>query len=187
MAWRSVLLGNTTIDALDRWHMGVSSATRKPALRRRKRSFWQNRCALKCCSSSRTSLAGNSSRRKCWMVLGRCLAVARAASARPCGLQSFAPLRARALCPAPRPWLRDGATLSENAHLCRSCPMQCPLLFFSWEGREGWEACRRHKTVGRWAPLKIARVSQCFQGLEPSVRSQPARRSSAASLCVFLC
>src|ERR1700682_5313806 len=29
MAWGSVLLGNTTIDALDRWPMGVSSAIRK--------------------------------------------------------------------------------------------------------------------------------------------------------------
>jgi hypothetical protein len=29
MAWGSVLLGNTTIDALDRWPTGVSSANKK--------------------------------------------------------------------------------------------------------------------------------------------------------------
>src|SRR6266850_1748621 len=101
--------------------------------------------------------------------------------------QSFAPLRARAFCPAPLPWLSDGATLSESAHLCRSCPMQCPLLSFSWEGWEAREACRRHKRVGRWAPLKLARISQWSQQLEPYGRSQPARRSSGASLCAFLC
>ena len=105
----------------------------------------------------------------------------------PCGLQPFAPLPAGVFCPVLLSWLSDGATLSENEHLCRSCPMQCPLLSFSWEGWEAREACRRHKTVGRWAPLKLARISKWSQRLEPYGRSQPARRSSGASLCASQC
>src|SRR6266478_3551115 len=118
---------------------------------------------------------------------GRRSALDWTASARPCGLQFFGPLRAGVFCPVPLSWLRDGAILSESAHLCRSCPKQCPLLSFFWEGWEAREVSLRHKRVGRWAPLKLARISQWSQRLEPYGRSQPARRSSGASLCAFLC
>src|SRR5260370_13337197 len=90
------------------------------------------------------------------------------ASARPCGLQSFAPLRARAFCPAPLPWLRDGATLSERAHLCRSCPMQCPLLSFSWVGWKARETCSRTKEVVIWAHLHLSLFTPLSPPLQPS-------------------
>jgi putative transposase len=46
--------------------------------------------------------------------------------------------------------------------------MQCPLLSFPWEGWEAREACRRHKTVDRWAPLELARCPA--EIYEPSAR-----------------
>src|SRR5690349_1485175 len=80
------------------------------------------------------ALASTSSRWECWIVPALCLALDLAPSARPCGLQTFAPLPAGVFCPLPLSWLRDGATLSDTEHLCRWRPMQCPLVSFSWEG-----------------------------------------------------
>src|SRR5260370_19315538 len=105
------------------------------------------------------------------------------ASAGPCGLQSFAPLLAGVFCPVLLSWLSGGATLSESERLCQLCPKQCPLLSFFLESWEAREPCRRHKRVGRWAPLELVRISQGSQQLEPYGRAQPARRRTRASLC----
>jgi hypothetical protein len=150
-----------------------------------------NRRASRCCVSSSQSHVASNFKPK---MLDGAEALFRSGRgcghAGPCGLQSFAPLLAGVFCPVPLSWLSDGATLPKSEHLCQLCPKQCPLLSFVWKGweaREAREACRRHKTVGRWAPLKLVRISQWSQRLERCDRSLLVRRSSEASLFAFQC